>query len=100
MYTFNIDNMTLLKNEFPKHLADVITQFGKAGENMKNFIPGNTYRIMSDHTDYSSDKCDISRIANQNDKLVFEFMQKIKREQGRDRETHMRLSNPNNLILR
>lgn len=47
LYTFNIDDMTLLKNEFPKQLADVIMQFGNTGEhNMKNYIQGNIYRTV------------------------------------------------------
>lgn len=64
-YNFNIDNMILFKNEFPKQLEDVIRQFGKTGENMKNYIQGNIYRTMRDCTDHSPDKCDIPNIQKQ-----------------------------------
>lgn len=60
--------MILFKNEFPKQLADVIRQFGKTGENMKNYIQGNICRTMRDHTDHSPDKCDIPNIPNQKQK--------------------------------
>ena len=59
--------MTSLKNEFPKQLIDVIMQFGNTGElNMKNYIQGNIYRTVRDHTDNSNDKCDTCNAVNHN----------------------------------
>lgn len=67
MYNFNIDDTALLKNEFPKHLADVIMQFRNTGElNMKNYIQGNIYKTVRDHTGNSTDKCDTCNTANHN----------------------------------
>lgn len=58
---------SLLKNVFPKQLADVIMQPGNTRElSIKNYIQGNIYRTVRDHTDNSTDKCDTCNTANHN----------------------------------
>lgn len=70
--------MTLFQNEFSEKVVSAIRQFGKTGKlNIKNYIPDNIYRTITDQTDRSPDKCSISNIATQNLTSVFEVTQNI-----------------------